>query len=83
MPDPDVKVGSWIADVTYERQATVSANKFTYIYPGQRIYWYQIAKRTEPVDDPGFASDPKTYTYRQMTVWTTSPWLSAKVPSPW
>lgn len=78
LPDPDVKVGSWIADVTYER-ATAETGRFSGVYPAQRCYWYQIAKRTEPTVDPGFAGDPSKPIYRQMTVWVTTP-LRAQTP---
>jgi hypothetical protein len=77
-PDPDVRVGQWIADVTYERTAALSSplSPTTRYYPGslsppQRCFWYQIAKRT----DPGPATVPfltkVAVPYRQMTVWTT------------
>ena len=70
LPDPEIKVGQWIADVTYD-QADISANNPRYpagttIYPPQRCYWYQIGKRTEPqpsTDFPGF---------REATVWVNS-----------
>jgi hypothetical protein len=88
MPDPDVKVGGWIADVTYERNATVqntgtrwanlggTSPPTSSLYPAQRCYWYQIAKRTDPtVDTLGLGGQ----TYRQMTVWTTTP-LRAMTP---
>jgi hypothetical protein len=68
MADPDVKVGQWIADVTYERKFSVSNARYpaNALYPGQRCYWYQIAKRTEPGPDPSLAN------YRSLTVWTSS-----------
>lgn len=75
LPDPEVRVGNWIADVTYERNAVVD-NKRTVtdpaaggagaFYPYQRCHWYQIAKRTQ-----AGASDLTGY--REMTVWTSSP----------
>jgi type II secretory pathway pseudopilin PulG len=66
LPDPDIKVGGWIADVTYERNATVSNARFTGTYPGQRCHWYQIAKKSEVIADVANS-------YRQITVWTTTP----------
>jgi type II secretory pathway pseudopilin PulG len=79
MADPDVRVGGWIADVTYERsQAVINAGRFPYIYPGQRCKWYQISKRTVPTFDPGFPGD-KGVAYRQMTVWVSTP-LQAMTP---
>jgi hypothetical protein len=72
VPDPDVRVGQWIADVTYERNEAVALTRYppgTALYPPQRCYWYQIAKRTEPGPATvGFAPAG----YRQMTVWTST-----------
>jgi type II secretory pathway pseudopilin PulG len=83
LPDPEVKVGSWIADVTYERQLTVAQNRFAPVpsfprqtmdnQPAQRCFWYQVAKITPPADATGtlsFAGDPVGYRY--MMVWTTT-----------
>ena len=75
VPDPDMKVGYWIADVTYDRHPVLVAGnttettpgRFPGPYPAQRCYWYQVAKRTEPEVD---VIDP---TYRSMTVRTTTP----------
>lgn len=77
MPDPDIKVGGWIADVTYERTTTRSG-RFSGPYPPQRCFWYQIAKRTDPSDGGSFPGD-SSVTYRQMTVWTSTP-LRAMTP---
>jgi len=79
LPDPDVKTGSWIADVTYERSQPVAAARFTGVYPGQRCYWYQVAKKTDPVPDPGFPGDPGNTSFRRMTVTVSSP-LRALTP---
>jgi type II secretory pathway pseudopilin PulG len=82
LPDPDVKVGSWIADVTYERQLATAATRFIPVpsvrgtmdnQPAQRCFWYQVAKITPPADATGtlsFAGDPVAYRY--MMVWTTT-----------
>ena len=82
MPDPEVKVGRWIADVTYERNAyedrqraftdpnTNSAGAF---YPYQRCYWYQIAKRTEAGPAANKFTGDETGGMREMTVWTSTP----------
>lgn len=51
-PDPDVRIGSWIADVTYERRNDFSLSRFLVDpytanripYPGQRCNWYRVAK---------------------------------------
>jgi hypothetical protein len=76
-PDPDIRVGQWIADVTYERTAALSSplsptTRYPSgsLSPAQRCFWYQVAKRTEP----GPATVPflpKGVPYRQMTVWTS------------
>jgi type II secretory pathway pseudopilin PulG len=67
MADPDLKVGMWIADVTYVRNQTDATNRYgASIYPAQRCYWYQIAKRTDP------AADSMTG-FRSLTVWTSTP----------
>ena len=58
MPDPPIKVGHWLADVTYETSASQDYNMqqaalSTGIasYPNQRCHWYQVVKRTEPGAD--------------------------------
>jgi len=80
MADPEVKVGSWIADVTYERHHQTAVNRFAGItsflgtvdnLPAQRCFWYQVSKVTPPADATGtlaFAGDPVPYRY--MFVWT-------------
>jgi hypothetical protein len=68
--DPDVKVGQWIADVTYERNQTVATTRFVNtggLFPAQRCYWYQIVKRTEPGPDTALGAN-----FRSMTVWVNS-----------
>ena len=83
--DPEVRVGQWIADVTYERNQsvqgipTVLAGRWQVgDYPYQRCYWYQIVKRTEPVAEAAASgSSPAVGLgqsgYRAMTVWINSP----------
>jgi hypothetical protein len=82
MPDPPITVGSWFADITYTRSQAASLSRQSAsvsalaplgmsVTPPQRCYWYQIAKRSEPVNDLTFPG------YRSMTVWTTTP-LRAK-----
>ena len=72
-PDPMVRVGGWICDVTYEanvaayasRVPSVSLNATTFA----RCYWYQIGKRTDPQADtliPGSG-------WRSMILTITSP----------
>jgi type II secretory pathway pseudopilin PulG len=78
MPDPDVKVGHWIADVTYERFGGVGGNesiRFPYTIPpikptpAQRCYWYQVARRS-PVT-ASFA-DESGIAHNQMVVTVTT-----------
>ena len=67
LPDPEIKVGQWIADVTYDQQNIGSGNPRypagTTLYPPQRCYWYQIGKRTEPQPSSSYPG------YREATVW--------------
>lgn len=71
MPDPEIKVGGWIADVTYERNLTTQNTRLVAPdYPFQRCYWYQIVKRTQPAVQ-AFPNDPVTF--RAVTVWIASP----------
>jgi len=82
MEDPEVKVGGWFADVTYERVAAISTSRkqdalnaappsvnqnFTIRAP-QRCHWYQIAKKS-----PADADALGVAGWRSMTVWTVSP----------
>ena len=72
LADPQVRVGGWIADVTYERSTAVyrlrvgsTASTFA------RCHWYQIGKRVDPItelDDKGVATG-----FRTMTVTLTAP----------
>jgi type II secretory pathway pseudopilin PulG len=81
MKDPEVKVGSFIADVTYERNNATDVSRFRptapivpgqiTFYPGQRCYWYRVAKKTEPQQAVAFSTDPGPY--RQMIVTLTTP----------
>ncbi len=81
MPDPDIRVGSWIADVTYERYAAEDTARFNspayanplngQIYPAQRCYWYRITKRTDATAGTPFQGDPTSY--RQMVVNINTP----------
>lgn len=76
MPDPEVKVGDWIADVTYEVNLAddltirTAQTKVGSVYPNQRCFWYQVAKKTAPDTDvsPGAPAG-----YRSMTVWVSTP----------
>lgn len=53
-PDPNIAVGNWIADVTYQQ---VTADVTNWLasgdpYPPQRCYWYQVTRRSDPEPDP-------------------------------
>jgi hypothetical protein len=78
MPDPDVRTGSWIADVTYERLA-INTSRFASVpfAPPQRCYWYQVAKRSASEPGQAFTGDPTSY--RQMVITLTSE-VRAKTP---
>ncbi len=85
--DPEVRVGSWIADVTYERVAAVDAalqaitrdegtNRATgllYVppYPYQRCHWYQVVKKSDVQVADAYTGDGGTY--RSMTVVVHTP----------
>ncbi len=60
--DPEIKPGSWIADVTYERQQQNDLAFFQFggvVGSGgpaaQRCYWYQVSRVTAPADLQGSA----------------------------
>jgi hypothetical protein len=61
VPDLEIKPGSWIADVTYERRHLIGQSRFQYVPlagapsppPGQRCYWYQVQRATAPADTAG------------------------------
>ena len=75
LPDPQVRAGGWIADVTYEQNASVYGTRLkqsiTTNTPNgtsfARCYWYQVAKRVDPQPDPTYSG------YRSMTVTLTAP----------
>ncbi|MGE3821211.1 MAG: hypothetical protein AB7I30_17495 [Isosphaeraceae bacterium] len=77
-PDPDVRVGGWIADVTYERSEQESfarsyrSNGVKFNHPLQRCHWYQVTKKTEPVLGRPFNGDPANTIYREMTIWVST-----------
>jgi hypothetical protein len=76
-PDPDVRQGGWIADVTYERRAAfdqgASARFAGTLSSGQRCFWYRIARKTSPeAETKGFATDPNV-AFRRMIVTLDSP----------
>jgi hypothetical protein len=79
VPDPEVKVGSWLADVTYELNPTVSNTRQSAalstgtVYPMQRCYWYQVAKKTDIINEYDASAPPFTAGYRRMTVQINTP----------
>jgi type II secretory pathway pseudopilin PulG len=79
MPDPEVKVGSWIADVTYERDQGTANSRFGLnggrTWPAQRCFWYQIVKKSEPTTDATISGA------RSMTVYVNAP-LRARTYDP-
>ena len=81
MPDPEIKAGSWIADVTYERNAVEdnqravldpTTGKAGAFYPYQRCHWYQVAKRTEAGPAANKFTGDAAAGMREMTVWTST-----------
>jgi hypothetical protein len=72
MPDPDVHVGGWIADVTYERVQDNENLRTQRVYPLQRCEWYQIAKRTDPGAGASWSTDGRL-AYRSIMVWVSTP----------
>lgn len=86
--DPEVRVGSWIADVTYERSELESiarshlgnpVNNVRFDSAVQRCHWYQVAKKTEATPGMAFNGDPANTPYREMTVWVSTT-LRARTP---
>jgi type II secretory pathway pseudopilin PulG len=76
LPDPDVRVGGWICDTTYERNQATSVTRYPQtgtgsLYSGQRCFWYQVAKKSDIVPDPGLTGDVGAY--RRMTVTFSTP----------
>jgi type II secretory pathway pseudopilin PulG len=76
VPDPDIRTGSWFADVTYERFQSTSDTRAGYaaglppaapIYPMQRCHWYQVAKKGDIQASAAVAN------YRELVVYTTTP----------
>lgn len=61
MPDPEIRPGGWIADVTYERHESLARTNFlvdSYAKvgspPAQRCYWYQVRRASPPADSADF-----------------------------
>jgi hypothetical protein len=78
--DPDVRIGGWIADVTYERFTANDVTRWAGgTYPGQRCYWYRVVKRTAAEDEGANTPAPAAAGYRRMIVYVNSP-VRARTP---
>ena len=60
-PDPEIRPGAWIADVTYERIQAEGINLFQFAPtgkagppPAQRCHWYQVRRASPPADSTDF-----------------------------
>lgn len=85
-PDLEIKTGSWVADVTYERRQSVAVSRFQYVPllpssppppPAQRCYWYQVKRVTPPADTAGTIYGTIFGAGRYSLVYTSTP-LRAK-----
>lgn len=72
MPDPEIRPGGWIADVTYERGQAAAVSGFQIVSnsragspPAQRCYWYQVRRASPPADSVDFGD--MRYTLIQTT----------------
>ncbi|MDG3003327.1 type IV pilus modification PilV family protein [Paludisphaera mucosa] len=59
-PDLEIKMGSWVADVTYERLQPLAISRFQFKTstgerqpPAQRCFWYQVQRATPAADTAG------------------------------
>ena len=74
VPDPQIRPGGWIADVTYERNPTIYATRYMNAplpVPFVRCHWYQVTKRTEAENETATSAGPKPTAaapYRRMVV---------------
>jgi type II secretory pathway pseudopilin PulG len=78
IPDPVIRTGTFIADVSYEIRATVdnpANNPLRAVdrYPWQRCDWYRIASYTTPEYGLPFNGDPGGAQYRQTIVTLETP----------
>lgn len=86
--DPEVKIGSWIADVTYEqfnnREARFSSGVISALgamgplvgefYPAQRCHWYRVVRKSTVEDEQsGVTAPPFTGGYRRMLLTVETP----------
>ena len=72
-----MKAGSWIADVTYERNYQLAVTRFANApESAQRRHWYQVSHASTPANATGtpyqFSTLPGPYRYIQV-------WLSNKL----
>ena len=77
LADPQVRVGGWIADTTYERyvptyRSRVGNTGTSFV----RCYWYQVAKRVDPTPDPTYSD------CRSMVVTLNSPVRTVTTQNP-
>jgi type II secretory pathway pseudopilin PulG len=79
-PDPEIRVGGWIADVTYELNYAEDQVRFAAValftgtsYQGQRCYWYRVARKTAPEAETASTQPPAAANYRRMTLTLESP----------
>jgi type II secretory pathway pseudopilin PulG len=79
-PDPDVRVGGWIADVTYERVNARDLARFgpgvplKLTYPGQRCHWYRVVRKGETENEVvGVTTAPADANYRRIVLTIETP----------
>ncbi len=75
---PEIRIGRWLADVTYERYRDDSGIPtpatplipldYTGRLPRQRIHWYRIVSRGDITPGIRLAGDPNNVSYRQIVV---------------
>jgi hypothetical protein len=75
--EPDVRQGSWIADVTYERYGANASRYNTLRDPAQRCHWYRVVRRGDTTESAALPGDSGLY--KQMIVTVDRP-LRAQTP---
>ena len=87
---PEIKIGGWIADVTYEPYLNTTVSRFMQDFdgdgrpdvehPGQRCHWYRIVQRSDVTDpwvaEPGFAGVTSVANMEAMIVTVDRPVVS-------
>ena len=87
---PEIKIGGWIADVTYEPYLSTTVSRFMQDFngdgrpdvdhPGQRCHWYRIVQRSEVTDpwvaEPGFTGVSSVANMEAMIVTVDRPVVS-------